>query len=232
MKTVLLSALLMSVVAVSVQAEDPKDTGSKKAAEENEHISAADVGYALGVLTGANLADVNISDIDYDAVMKGLRDFREGHPSKTRAEAVAVLTRVVQQNKAKISVENAAKEKEFLQSNSKKEGVHTTQSGLQYEVIREGSGKKPASADAKVKVHYHGTFIDGRVFDSSVQRNEPISIKLNEVIPGWTEGLLLMNVGGKYRFFIPSKLGYGDQGGGVIPPNSLLIFEVELLSIE
>ena len=119
----------------------------------------------------------------------------------------------------------------FLAENALKEGVTTTESGLQYEVIKMGRGKKPTATD-KVKVHYHGTLIDGTVFDSSVECGEPTSFGLNQVIKGWTEGLQLMPVGSKFRFYIPQELGYGAQAAGSIPPYSTLIFEVELLSIE
>ena len=120
---------------------------------------------------------------------------------------------------------------QFLAENALKEGVITTESGLQYEVIKMGRGKKPAATD-KVKVHYHGTLIDGTVFDSSVERGEPITFGLNQVIKGWTEGVQLMPVGSKFRFYIPQELGYGAQAAGSIPPYSTLIFEVELLGIE
>ena len=119
----------------------------------------------------------------------------------------------------------------FLAENALKEGIITTESGLQYEVIKMGRGKKPAATD-KVKVHYHGTLIDGTVFDSSVDRGEPIVFGLNQVIKGWTEGVQLMPVGSKFRFYIPQELGYGSQAAGSIPPYSTLIFEVELLGIE
>ena len=119
----------------------------------------------------------------------------------------------------------------FLAENALKEGIFTTESGLQYEVIKMGRGKKPAATD-KVKVHYHGTLIDGTVFDSSVDRGEPIVFGLNQVIKGWTEGVQLMPVGSKFRFYIPQELGYGSQAAGSIPPYSTLIFEVELLGIE
>jgi FKBP-type peptidyl-prolyl cis-trans isomerase len=119
----------------------------------------------------------------------------------------------------------------FLAENALKEGVTTTESGLQYEVIKMGKGKKPAATD-RVKVHYHGTLTDGTVFDSSVERGEPTSFGLNQVIKGWTEGLQLMPVGSKFRFYIPQELGYGAQAAGSIPPYSTLIFEVELLGIE
>lgn len=120
---------------------------------------------------------------------------------------------------------------EFLEANKAKEGVIVTESGLQYEVIKMGKGKKPAATD-RVQVHYHGTLIDGTVFDSSVERGKPTSFGLNQVIAGWTEGLQLMPVGSKFRFYIPQELGYGERQAGAIPPYSVLIFEVELLSIE
>ena len=119
----------------------------------------------------------------------------------------------------------------FLAENALKEGVTVTESGLQYEVIKMGRGKKPTAAD-NVKVHYHGTLIDGTVFDSSVDRGEPITFGLNQVIAGWTEGVQLLPVGSKFRFYIPQELGYGAQNAGSIPPYSTLIFEVELLGIE
>ena len=126
--------------------------------------------------------------------------------------------------------ETKAQGEEFLAANKLREGVITTESGLQYEVIKLGKGPKP-TADSKVKVHYHGTLIDGTVFDSSVDRGEPIEFNLNQVIKGWTEGVQLMPVGSKYKFYIPQVLGYGSRAAGQIPPYSTLIFEVELLGI-
>ena len=126
--------------------------------------------------------------------------------------------------------ETKAQGEEFLAANKLREGVITTESGLQYEVIKQGKGPKP-TADSKVKVHYHGTLIDGTVFDSSVDRGEPIEFGLNQVIKGWTEGVQLMPVGSKYKFYIPQDLGYGSRAAGQIPPYSTLIFEVELLGI-
>ncbi|MTI12351.1 FKBP-type peptidyl-prolyl cis-trans isomerase [Sansalvadorimonas verongulae] len=120
----------------------------------------------------------------------------------------------------------------FLASNKNKEGVHTTESGLQYKILHKGEGGPVPSATSKVKVHYHGTLVNGKVFDSSVDRGQPISFGLNQVIPGWTEGLQLMSVGDKYRLFIPASLAYGSQSMGGIPANSTLIFDVELLGIE
>ena len=123
-------------------------------------------------------------------------------------------------------------QKQFLADNVKKPGVQVTDSGLQYVVLRDGDGPKPPSASSHVEVHYEGRLIDGKVFDSSYKRNQPTSFGLNQVIPGWTEGLQLMPTGSKFVFYIPSELGYGEKGyPGVIPPNATLIFEVELLNI-
>ena len=127
---------------------------------------------------------------------------------------------------------DAEKGKAYLAENAKKDGVKVTASGLQYEVIKEGTGKKPAATDT-VSVHYEGTLINGQVFDSSIRRGQPVEFPLNRVIPGWTEGVQLMSVGSKYRFVIPSNLAYGEHGaGGAIGPNETLIFEVELLDIK
>ncbi|WP_394255920.1 FKBP-type peptidyl-prolyl cis-trans isomerase [Vibrio harveyi] len=132
----------------------------------------------------------------------------------------------------KAADENFAKGQEFLLENSKKEGVITTESGLQYLVLEKGTGDVHPTATNKVKVHYHGTLIDGTVFDSSVERGEPITFGLNQVIKGWQEGLQYMVVGEKIRLFVPSTLGYGKNGTGPIPPASVLIFDVELLDIQ
>ena len=139
----------------------------------------------------------------------------------------------IQSTMTNIKYGNSKEEGEkFLAENALREGVITTPSGLQYEVLKKGKGKKTPTAADVVKVHYHGTLLNGTVFDSSVDRNEPISFALNQVIPGWTEGLQLMTVGSKYKFYIPQELGYGSQPAGSIPPYSTLIFEVELLEIE
>src|SRR3546814_376928 len=125
---------------------------------------------------------------------------------------------------------NSAEGEEFLATNKTKPGVKTTASGLQYQVLRAGNGAKPQATDT-VRVHYLGTLLDGTKFDSSYDRNEPAQFALNQVIPGWTEGVALMPVGSKYKFWIPGNLGYGERGAGPIGPNSTLVFEVELLDI-
>lgn len=130
------------------------------------------------------------------------------------------------------ALENNAIAKDFLATNKANSEIHETPSGLQYQVLQNGQGKVHPTASSKVKVHYHGTLIDGTVFDSSVQRGEPISFPLNQVIKGWTEGVQLMVEGDKFKFFIPAELAYGNGSTGNIPPGSLLIFEVELLEIQ
>jgi peptidylprolyl isomerase len=135
-------------------------------------------------------------------------------------------------NKQKTATLNIEQGEVFLAGNAKREGVTTTASGLQYEVLQQGSGTQHPSAESTVNVHYHGTLTDGTVFDSSVERGEPISFPLNRVIKGWTEGVQLMKTGDKFRFFIPADLGYGSRSAGKIPPGSVLIFDVELLAIE
>ncbi|BBM66988.1 FKBP-type peptidyl-prolyl cis-trans isomerase [Vibrio alfacsensis] len=132
----------------------------------------------------------------------------------------------------KVADENFSKGQQFLLENGKNEGVVTTESGLQYLVLEKGTGDVHPTATSKVKVHYHGTLIDGTVFDSSVNRGEPITFGLNQVIKGWQEGLQYMVVGEKIRLFVPSTLGYGKNGTGPIPPASVLIFDVELLDIQ
>lgn len=135
-------------------------------------------------------------------------------------------------NNHKLAEENFAKGQAFLAENAKKEGIVTTESGLQYEVLQPGTGTEHPKATSKVKVHYEGKLLDGTVFDSSYKRNEPIVFGLNQVIKGWTEGVQLMVVGEKTRFYIPSNLAYGKTGSGPIPPAATLIFDVELLDIQ
>jgi peptidylprolyl isomerase len=145
--------------------------------------------------------------------------------------ALAIFYFTRNSNSKKIAVENNAIGNDFLSTNKTAEGVTETASGLQYQILHKGEGSEKPKASSRVKVHYHGTLLDGTIFDSSVERGEPISFGLNQVINGWTEGLQLMVVGDKFKFFIPSQLGYGNRAAGKITPGSLLIFEVELLDI-
>ena len=170
--------------------------------------------------------------------MRGFEDALAGEAKLDEAKIREVLTALdssVREKQAAKAEADAKKHKaegeKYLAENAKKEGVTVTDSGLQYEVMTEGDGEKPVATDM-VKVHYKGTLLDGSEFDSSYSRNEPASFRLNQVIPGWTEGLQLMNVGSKYKFTIPSELAYGERDLGKIPANSTLVFEVELLEIE
>ncbi len=147
---------------------------------------------------------------------------------------IAIVAFVVfrTQNNKKLALENIQSGSDYLSANMTREGVITTESGLQYLVLKEGTGEETPSPNSRVTVHYHGTLIDGSVFDSSVQRGEPIEFGLNQVIRGWTEGLQLMKKGEKTRLFIPPELGYGNRSAGSIPAGSVLVFEVELIDFQ
>ena len=192
--------------------------------------------YAYGVGMGDNLAK-NLEQLPTKInVDLFLAVFEKALKNDTAKLAISVdqAYDVFQRCLASVQKEAAAKNKEdgskFLEKNKKASGVITTASGLQYQVIKEGTGAKP-NAESNVKVNYHGTLLDGKVFDSSVDRGEPVIFKLDRVIPGWTEGIQLMGVGAKYKFWIPADLAYGDQGNQGIEPGSVLIFEVDLLEI-
>lgn len=198
------------------------------------------ISYALGISIGQQLKQMGLKDklvvADFAA---SINDVLQGNPLQVEAaKAQEILTEFFtaldeQQKKAAEEAGKDAREagEKFLAENAKKAGVVVTASGLQYEVLAEGNGRSPKATDT-VRCHYEGTLIDGTVFDSSYARNEPAAFGLNQVIPGWTEGVQLMKEGAKYRFYIPFNLGYGAQGaGGAIPPYAALIFDVELLKI-
>ena len=196
--------------------------------------------YSIGLFVGADFVKNGFTPLNLDLFMSALKTAMNGEEGAlTMQQAQSVFqTCQMQKNKeteekAKLQAEaNAAIGTHFLEENKKKKGITTTESGLQYEVIVQGTGPKPALTDT-VKTHYHGTLIDGKVFDSSVERGEPIDFPLSGVIRGWQEGLQLMNVGSKYRLYVPSDLAYGSQQmGPTIGPNTTLIFEVELLGIK
>ena len=190
------------------------------------------VSYALGLSLGNNLLGSGVTALDYAKMAKGIQDVMEQkEPEISYQDAQTVINDFFQALQAKVG-EAAQKEGvEFLAGNAKRPEVVTLASGLQYEVIAAGTGATPAASDS-VKVHYHGSLIDGTVFDSSVERGEPTTFGVTQVISGWVEALQLMPVGSKWRLFIPSDLAYGAQGAGQsIAPHSTLIFEVELLDI-
>lgn len=191
------------------------------------------ISYALGLSMGQNLMGSGVTSLNYQDLAQGIEDvLTKQQPKITYQEAQQVLGQFFQELEAKIAGAAKADGEKFLAENAKREGVQVTASGLQYEVLEATIGQKPKATDT-VKVHYEGTLIDGTVFDSSYKRGESISFPLNGVIKGWTEGLQLMAVGSKYKFFIPYQLAYGERGAGQqIPPYAALIFTVELLGIE
>jgi FKBP-type peptidyl-prolyl cis-trans isomerase FklB len=194
------------------------------------------VSYGIGYNMGSGLGRDKALTVDQAALVAGIADGLA--KAKTRVPEPEIEAAFGALRQKAMAVQAAEGEKQlaagndYLAKNKAKAGVKTTASGLQYEVLKSGNGPKPAGPTSTVKVHYHGTLIDGTVFDSSVQRNEPIEFALNEVIPGWTEGVQLMSVGDKWKFTIPPAIGYGARGKGDIPPNSVLIFEVELLGVK
>lgn len=196
--------------------------------------------YAFGVLVGKNLQRQMPPDLNPDLIMSAMSAALKDEKLLLDPQACGqVFSEFSQKAQAQAEETNRkAGEKSkiagqaFLEENKKRKGVTTTKSGLQYEVISKGTGTESPKATDKVKVHYHGTNIDGSVFDSSVERGEPITFGLNQVIPGWTEGLQLMHVGDKFKFYIPAELAYGDRSPSpAIKPNSTLVFEVELFEI-
>lgn len=247
--SIVCAALAVTSIA-SAQTADAKKTEPAKSTGEAAAPAAKPamdkVSYFIGTNIGGNIAN-NFKqqgvEVDLENFLQAIRDQFEGKPSKFKQEeltaAMEAFEKVMQGKQEEMKKAQAAKAGDvkaagakFLADNGKREGVKTTASGLQYEVIKAAEGAKPVPTD-KVNVHYHGTLVNGKVFDSSVQRGEPITFGVQEVIKGWTEGLQLMNVGSKFKFFIPSDLAYGDNGAGAdIGPGETLIFEVELLKIE
>ena len=190
------------------------------------------ISYALGLGIGQQLKSMNIENFDIKEFSRSIEDVMAGRDTDmTAREAQVMLSEYFQKKEKEQAEENIAKGKAYLEENSKREGVITTKSGLQYEVLTEGTGKSPKATD-KVRCHYEGRLTDGSVFDSSYQRGEPADFGLNQVIAGWTEGVQLMKEGAKYRFHIPYLLGYGERGAGAsIPPYATLVFDVELIKV-
>ena len=187
--------------------------------------------YALGLSMGQNFKGSGVDKLNADDFADALRAvYGEGTPAMTYDEAKQVVQEYFTNLQAKAGEMNAKAGKEYLANNAKEEGVKVTESGLQYLVVKEGNGKKPGPNDV-VTVHYTGRLVDGTVFDSSVERGEPSTFAVGQVIPGWVEGLQLMSEGSAYRLFIPSELAYGEHGTGPIQPNSTLIFDVQLLKV-
>lgn len=190
------------------------------------------ISYALGLGIGQQLKSMNIEDFDLGEFSRSIKEVMAGEKTDmTAREAQSMLSDYFQKKEAEDAKKNIAAGKAYLEENGKREGVITTKSGLQYEVLAEGTGNSPKATD-KVRCHYEGRLTDGTVFDSSYQRGEPADFGLNQVIAGWTEGVQLMKEGAKYRFHIPYLLGYGERGAGAsIPPYATLVFDVELIKV-
>ena len=190
------------------------------------------VSYALGLSLGNNLLSSGVSSLDYAKLAKGIQDVMEqNQPEISYEEAQTVINDFFEQLQTLVGGKSQNEGLAFLEENAKRAEVITLPSGLQYEILTEGTGATPKATD-QVKVHYHGLLIDGTVFDSSVRRGEPTTFGVTQVISGWVEALQLMPVGSKWKLFIPSNLAYGAQGAGqAIAPHTTLIFEVELLDI-
>lgn len=228
---VIVAVVSLAVSCVTNAGEEPADDDLK--------TSDAKFSYALGMEIGTNLEKLP-AEIDLAAFLDGVKCAIDGtEPKLSKKEAADVkqeyFMKMQKQRNAEMEKQGAAAQKageEFLAANGKKEGVTTTDSGLQYTVIKEGQGATPKPTDT-VTVHYRGTLLDGTVFDSSYKRGEPATFPVKGVIKGWTEALQLMNVGGKCKVFVPSDLAYGERGAGqTIPPYATLIFDIELLGIE
>jgi FKBP-type peptidyl-prolyl cis-trans isomerase len=231
MKKFLVPLIALGLILVSCNGGSPaaKTAGSPSASPAT---SKADVSYAFGVAIGNSLSSTGV-DIDSAAFMSGLKDVLAKKATRIKAsDAQGIIQTAIVDAQAKLAEANKTKGTEFLAANGKKDGVKTTASGLQYQVIKEGSGPKPSATDT-VKVDYVGTLLDGSTFDSSIERKQPAVFQVGQVIPGWAEAVQLMSVGSKYKVWIPSELAYGAQGiAGKIAPNSTLVFDVDLLSIE
>jgi len=221
---------LLSLATLSVSAQQKKKIVKKTTAPKPMLSSKADpVSYAFGRDIGASLKSLEIADWNKDLIGKAIISALDGQNSLIAEDELrVVIQNAVNEARELKEKENLAKEQAFFTENAKKATVKSTEEGLQYEILVEGNGEKP-SRENEVTVHYTGTLLDGKKFDSSLDRNEPLKMKLDRVIEGWKIGVPLMSKGAKYRFYVPSKLGYGSQNMGAIPPNSILIFDIELL---
>ncbi len=231
MKKILIAALILLTLAVDISAakrESPKEVSLSNQSDSVNYAIGVMVGYDLRRQLDETLGQQQNADLISQGLSTTLKRETQ-HMSKEMADSIVNTFMTMQIQKK--TAEQIAKNKAYLEENKKRPGITTTASGLQYEILKEGSGVKPTKTST-VKVNYEGRLIDDKVFDSSYARNEPLEFRLDRVIPGWTEGLQLMSAGSKYRLYIPSELGYGSQPAGLIPPYSTLIFDVELLEVK
>jgi FKBP-type peptidyl-prolyl cis-trans isomerase FklB len=234
MKIRILSAVLLAVI-ITLPINAQKNKEAKKEVKSVVLGTRMDsISYCLGILYGGNLVKYGFGEIKSNLMATGVDQMlTKQKPLFDEAQANEIVSKyAIEQQKLK-GDKNLKEGKEFLEKNKTTPGVIVLPSGLQYKVLKDSTGPKPQLTD-KVTVHYHGTLIDGKVFDSSIERGEPIQLNVNGVIEGWKEALQLMPTGSKWRLFIPSELAYGENpmSGGIIEPNMVLIFDVELLSIE
>lgn len=234
--TVLFASIFIAVSAQTKPAVKKVATGAKKAAPAARPAplmkNALDsFSYALGLSMASFYKEQGVKEINTALVTRALNDIKAGKSLLDESQVNTCIVSFMQTSKNQTAEPYKKEGKAFLDSNKNQPGIVVLPSGLQYRIIKEGTGPKPAATD-KVKVHYQGSLINGKIFDSSIKRGEPIEFNVSEVIPGWTEALQLMPVGSKWQIFIPSDLGYGDGGAGAdIKPGSTLLFDVELLEI-
>ncbi len=221
-------ALVLAALLLGLAACDKKDMAQPQTSLETDDDRFS---YGLGMIVGERVLK-QYGDVNYDLLLEGIKAQHKGQETLITLEAAGeAINTQLGKVFANQSEANKARGQAYLKSNAEKEGVQVTASGLQYSVITEGDGAKPKDTD-EVSVHYRGTLIDGTEFDSSYSRGSPATFPLNQVIPGWTEGVQLMSVGSKFQFVVPYELGYGERGaGGSIGPFETLVFEVELLEI-
>jgi FKBP-type peptidyl-prolyl cis-trans isomerase FklB len=245
MKSLLMATMIGCFAIAAAMAQEDVKPKEKTAApprksEAGPRTEKERMGYVIGLETGRRLRAQGLDQrIDLTSLAQGMKDAMAGaDPALSEKEiddTFSAIQTFVQKSRQEMAKNLAKKNQEegtrFLAANAKKEGVKSTKSGLQYKVLKEGDGAIPKATDL-VRTHYHGTFINGEVFDSSIRRGEPAVFPVNGVIAGWTEALQLMKVGSKWQLFVPPDLAYGAMGSGDIPPSATLIFEVELLGIE
>jgi FKBP-type peptidyl-prolyl cis-trans isomerase FklB len=232
MRSTVAPALVTLALALSPLACAQQPSPAKPAAPAASADPKADGSYSLGVSIGNQLRSLGLNkdSVSMDRVSAGLRDALSGTATASQ-EHIEKVNALIEQGRSQQATGNKAAAQKFLADNGKKKGVVTTQSGLQYRVVAPGAGNVPKPAD-EVTVHYRGTLLDGTEFDSSIRRGQPATFPVNGVIQGWQEALVLMKPGAKYELFIPPELAYGANSEPPIPPNSLLKFDVELLSIK